>query len=160
MSMDYLLGGALGGLIAFVFAIPAILLEVTQKGEVKEAPLLIDVKSIFGLKIRHKHEVFFIGLLLHIVIGFLFGLIYVVFVEQGWLFVTRAPYTFLSLLVYAVLSWVVANMVVYPALGFGWFGLKEGRHVWMETIVSHVILGISLWLLVQYFQPQFFNPPT
>ena len=157
--MDYLLGGALGGLIAFVFAIPAILLEITQKGEVKEAPLLIDVKSIFGLKIRHKHEVFFIGLLVHIVIGFLFGLIYVVFVERGWLFVTRAPYTLLSLVVYAVLSWVVANIVVYPALGFGWFGLKEGKHVWMETIVSHLILGLSLWLLVQYFQPAFFNPP-
>ncbi len=157
--MNYLLGGALGGLVAFAFAIPAILLEVTKKGRVKEAPLLIDVKSIFGLKIRHKHEVFLIGLLVHIVIGFLFGLIYVVFVEQGWLFVTNAPYTFLSLVVYAVLSWVVANIVVYPALGFGWFGLKEGKHVWMETIASHLLLGISLWLLVQYFQPPFFNPP-
>lgn len=157
--MDYLLGGALGGLIAFAFSIPAILLEVTQRGLMKEAPLVIDVKKIFGLKIRHKHEVFLIGLLLHIVIGFLFGLIYIVFVEQGWLFVTRAPYTFLSLLVYAVLSWIVANIVVYPALGFGWFGLKEGRHVWMETIVSHLILGVCLWLLVQYFQPVFFNPP-
>src|SRR3989338_10596867 len=96
MSIDYVLGGALGGLIAFVFAIPAILLEITQKGEVKEAPLLIDVKSIFGLKIRHKHEVFFIGLLVHIVIGVLFGLIYVVFFWRGWLFLTRAPYTLLS----------------------------------------------------------------
>lgn len=157
--MDYLLGGALGGLVAFAFAIPAILLEVTQRGPMKETPLLIDVKTIFGLKIRHQHEVFLIGLLLHIVIGFLFGLIYVVFVEQGWLFVTGAPYTFLSLLVYAVLSWVVANIVVYPVLGFGWFALKEGKHVWLETIVSHLILGVSLWLLVQYYQPQFFTPP-
>lgn len=157
--MDYLLGGALGGLIAFVFAIPAIVLELTEKGQVKEAPLLIDVKSIFGLKIRHKHEVFLIGLLVHIVVGFLFGLIYVIFVEQGWLFVTNAPYTFLSLVVYAILSWIVANILVYPALGFGWFGLKEGGHVWVETIISHLILAVSLWLLVQYFQPVFFNPP-
>lgn len=157
--MNYLLGGALGGLIAFAFSIPAILLEVTQRGAMKEAPLVIDVKKIFGFTIRHKHEVFLIGLLLHIVIGFLFGFIYIVFVEQGWLFVTRAPYTFLSLLVYAVLSWIVAGIVVYPALGFGWFGLKEGRHVWMETIVSHLLLGVCLWLLVQYFQPVFFNPP-
>lgn len=157
--MDYLLGGALGGLIAFGFAIPAIVLEVVERGAVKEAPLLIDVKSIFGFKIRHKHEVFFIGLLLYIVIGFLFGLIYIMFVEQGWLFVTHAPYTFLSLLVYAVLSWIVAGIVIYPVLGFGWFGLKEGRHVWMETIVSHLILGVCFWLLVQYFQPVFFNPP-
>ncbi len=143
--------------MAFAFAIPAILLEITQQGKVSEAPLLIDVKTIFGVTIRHKHEVFFIGLLLHVVIGFLFGLIYVTFVERGWLFVTHAPYTFLSLLVYAFLSWIVANLVVYPVLGLGAFGLKEGRHVWMETFVSHLILGVSLWLLVQYYQPVFFG---
>ncbi len=155
--MDYLLGGSLGGLIAFVFAIPAILLEITQKGSVPEAPLLIDVKTIFGLKIRSKLEVFLVGLLLYVVIGFLFGFIYIVFVEQGWLFVTNAPFTFLSLFVYAVLSWIVAGIVIYPALGLGFFGLKEGRHVWLETIVSHLILGASLWLLVQYYQPVFFS---
>ncbi|MBI5793483.1 DUF2938 family protein [Candidatus Uhrbacteria bacterium] len=155
--MNYLLGGSLGGLVAFAFAIPAILLEVTQKGPMPEAPLVIDVKTIFGFKIRHKHEVFLIGLLLHIIVGFLFGIIYVTFVERGWLFVTHAPYTFLSLLVYAVLSWIVANLVVYPALGLGAFGLKEGKHVWVETIVSHLILGVSLWLLVQYYQPVFFG---
>ena len=155
--MNYLLGGSLGGLVAFAFAIPAILLEVTQRGHVTEAPLLIDVKTIFGFKIRHKHEVFLIGLLLHIVVGFLFGIIYVTFVERDWLFVTHAPYTFLSLIVFAVLSWIVANLIVYPALGLGAFGLKEGKHVWMETIVSHLILGVSLWLLVQYYQPVFFG---
>lgn len=145
--------------MAFVFSIPAILLEITERGPMKEAPLLIDVKTIFGFKIRHGHEVFLIGLLLHLVIGFLFGLIYVVFVEQGWLFVTHAPYAFLSLLVYAILSWIVAGILVYPLLGLGWFGLKEGPHVWLETITSHLILGVSIWLLVQYYQPVFFNSP-
>jgi hypothetical protein len=155
--MNYLLGGSLGGLVAFLFAIPAIVLEIVERGNVKNAPLLIDVRTIFGLKIRHKHEVFFIGLLLYIIVGFLFGLIYVVFVEQGWLFITHAPYTFLSLLVYALLSWIVAGVVIYPALGLGVFGFKEGRHVWLETIVSHLILGVCLWLLVQYYQPVFFD---
>ena len=158
MSIDYLLGGSLGGLVAFVFALPAILLEIEEKGNVKDVPLLIDVKSIFGIKIRHKHEVFFIGLLLHILMGFLFGWFYVVFVEQGWEFIVGAPYTFSSFFVFACLSWIAAGLVVYPILGFGWFGRKEGKHVWMETIISHLVLGLSLWLLVQYFQPQFFNP--
>ncbi len=157
--MDYLLGGALGGLVATFFALPAVVLEIVEKGKVKEVPLLIDVKTIFGVKIRHKHEVFFIGLLLHLIVGFLFGSIYVLFVNKGWLFVTDAPYTLYSLLVYAVLSWVVAGLLVYPALGLGIFGLKEGKHVWLETIVSHLILGVSLWLLVQYYQPYFFVLP-
>ena len=77
-------------------------------------------------------------------------------VEQGWLFVTHAPYTLLSFVVFALLSWVVVGLVMYPLLGLGMFGLKEGRHVWSETIVSHLLLAGSLWLLVQYFQPTFF----
>lgn len=157
MIYDFLLGGALGGLIAFVFSIPAIVLEIVERGKESNAPLLIDVKTIFGVKIRHKREVFLIGLLLYIIVGFLFGLIYIVFVERGWLFITHAPYTFLSLIVYAILSWIVANIIVYPAIGLGVFGIKEGKHVWIETFVSHLILGGCLWLLVQYYQPVFFG---
>jgi hypothetical protein len=155
--MNYILGGSLGGLVAFVFAIPAIVLEIIERGKVKEVPLLIDVKTIFGLKIRNKCEVFFIGLFLYVIVGFLFGLVYVLFVERGWLFVTHSPYTFLSFVVYSLLSWIVAGFIIYPILGMGVFGLKEGRHVWLETIVSHLILGAGLWLLVQYYQPVFFE---
>ena len=76
MLINYVLGGSLGGLVAFMFAIPAILLEITESGKVKNVPLLVDVKTIFGLKIRHKQEVFFIGLLLHLIFGFLFGFVF------------------------------------------------------------------------------------
>lgn len=143
--------------MAFVFALPALLLEIMEKGRVKNAPLLIDVKRIFGFTIRHKHEVFLIGLLMHIIIGFFFGLVYVLFVLQGWLFVTGAPYTLLSLIVYAFLSWIVAGVAIYPMLGMGFFGLKEGHQVWMEMLMSHMMLGLGLWLLVQYYQPFFFQ---
>ena len=90
-------------------------------------------------------------------IGFLFGLVYIVFVEQGWLFVTGAPFTLFSLIVYALLSWIVAGVMIYPLLQMGLFGLKEGKNVWLETLASHLILGLGLWLLVQYYQPYFFN---
>ncbi len=154
--MDYLLGGSLGGLVAFVFALPAILLEIMENGRVKNAPLVVDVKTIFGHKLK-RSEVFLVGLLLHIVIGFLFGLVYVLFVLRGWLFITNAPYTLLSLLVYALLSYVFVGLVLYPLLGMGMFARKEGPRVWMELFSSHIILGLSLWLLVQYYQPHYFN---
>lgn len=157
MPIDYLLAGSLGGLVAFAFSIPAIVLEVTQPGPMKNAPLVMDVKRIFGFTIRNKQEVFLIGLLLHIIVGFFFGAAYVFFVEQGWLFLTHAPYTLVSFFLFAVLSWLVTNVLVYPALGFGWFAMNEGKNVWIETIVSHLLLGFSLWLLVQYFQPAFFS---
>lgn len=157
--MDYVLGGSLGGLIAFAFAIPAILLEIKQKGETVDAPLIVDARRIFGRRLKRR-EAFLVGLLIHVVFGFLFGAIYVLFVLRGWLFVTHAPYTFLSLIVYAVLSWIVAGAIIYPLLGMGWFARREGKHVWSETITSHLLLGVILWLLVQYFQPQFFVLPT
>lgn len=159
LNFDYFLGGALGALIAFFFAIPAIILELKQKGESTDAPLIVDARKIFGRKLK-RQEAFLVGLLIHILFGFLFGLIYVLFVLREWLFVTHAPYTFLSLFVYALLSWIVAGVLIYPLLGMGFFARREGRHVWMETIASHLLLGAVLWLLVQYYQPQYFIIPT
>lgn len=153
--MDYLLGGALGGLVAFMFSIPALTMEFIEGGKLKNAPLVVDVKTIFGYQLNTR-EAFLVGFLLHLIIGILFGSIYVLFVKQEWLFVTHAPYTFLSLVVYAFLSWIVAGLVIYPVLQMGVFGKKEGHHVWLETLVSHFILGICLWLLIQYYQPHFF----
>lgn len=156
--MDYILGGSLGVIVAFVFAIPAIILEIKQKGDVQDAPLIVEVRRIFNVSLN-KQEAFLVGLLIYIIFGFLFGLIYVLFVLRGWLFITHAPYTFVSLLVYAMLSWIFAGIVIYPILGMGLFARREGKHIWLETIFSHLILGVCIWLLVQYYQPQFFNIP-
>ncbi|MBM5789573.1 DUF2938 family protein [Candidatus Parcubacteria bacterium] len=157
--MDYLLGGSLGALVALLFAIPAIVLEVKRGVGPSDAPLIVDARQIFGRQLKRR-EAFLVGLLIHILFGFLFGLLYVVFVLRGWLFNTHAPYTLVSLIVYALLSWMVAGLVIYPALGMGLFARREGKDVWIETIVSHLLLGIALWLLVQYFQPPFFIVPT
>lgn len=153
--MDYLLGTAIGGLTATVFSIPAILLELMERWKVSNAPLLVDVKTIFGRKLD-KHETFLVALLLHIVIGCLFGLIYVLFVKQGWLVFTNAPYSILSLLIYSFCAFIVTGTVIFPALRMGLFGRREGHRVWLEMLVSHYLLGLGLWLLVQYYQPFFF----
>jgi hypothetical protein len=153
--MDYVLGTAIGCLVAFVFAIPAIVLEVVERWRVQNAPLLVDVKTIFGRKLD-RHEQFLVALLLHLVIGSLFGLIYVLFVKQSWLVFTNAPFTIVSLAIYAVCAWIVTGTVIFPALRMGLFGRREGKRVWLEMLVSHFVLGAGLWLVVQYFQPPFF----
>src|SRR3989338_4468879 len=127
--MEYLLAGSLGGLVAFIFSVPAILLEIVQKEPVENIPLLVDVKTIFGRKLK-KTEVFEVALLLHIVLAFLFGVIYVVFVEKGWLFITHSPYSVWSLFFYAIGAFLVVGGLIFPALGMGLFGRKEGRRVW------------------------------
>ncbi len=154
--MEYILGGSLGGLVAFAFSIPAIVLEVTQRGWEKNIPLLVDVKTIFGRKLE-PGEVFFSAVLFHTFLGFLFGAVYVLFVEKGWLFVTHLPYTFLSLLVYAVGAFIVSGVVIFPAIGMGLFGRKEGRRVWMEILTSMLLNGVGMWLLVKFYQPFYFG---
>ncbi len=153
----YLLAGALGGLVAFVLAIPAIILEIIHRGkEQPNMPFVVDVKTMFGRKLN-RYEVFAAAILLHVVLGFLFGVIYVLFVERGWLVVTHAPFTFLSLLVYAVGAFVVVGLAIFPALGMGLFGRKEGRRVWMEILVGMLFNGVGVWLLVRWFWPWFFS---
>ncbi len=155
-SMDYLLGASIGTLVAFVFSIPAIVLELVERGKVKNTPLLVDVKTIFWRKL-HAHEAFWVGLLIHIVLGNLFGLIYVAFVKYEWLVFTNSPYSFLSLLIYAIGAWLVTGLIIFPFLGMGLFGRREGKRVWMEILASMLILGGAMWLLVKYFQPYYFD---
>ncbi len=155
---DYVLGGAVGGLSAFAFAIPAIIFELTEGGHVKNIPLLVDVKTFWGMKLT-PFATFLAGLLLHLILGFLFGAIYPVFVVKGWLVFTNAPYTLLSLVIYAFGAWMIAGGVVFPLLGFGWFGRKQGKRVWLELLASMLLIGVAMWFVVQYYQPFFFNAP-
>jgi hypothetical protein len=153
--MELYLGAALGGLIAFAFSVPAILLEVMERGKVKQLPLLVDVKTIFNRKL-HKYEVFLVAVLLHVLIGMLYGLAYVVFALHGWMFITGAPYTLLSFIVFALLSFLFTGLILFPLLQMGLFGRKEGRYVWAEMLVSFLLLGLTMWLAIHLYQPVYF----
>src|SRR3989339_276223 len=141
LHMDILLGTALGVLIGFVLAVPSIILETSRR--VKNLPLLIDV-PLWGDRTLSEREVFSAGLLLHFVITALYGGLYVVFAEQGWLFVTNAPYTIQSLLVFAFLSWLVLNAILLPLIGLGFFGREHGKTIWFETLLSLLLEGSLL----------------
>lgn len=151
----YLLGASLGGLSAFLFAIPAIVFHISSKGKERDVPLLVDVETAFGHRISRR-AMFWLALLLHLVIGALFGAIYHVFVNFGWLFITHAPYTYLSLLTYAIGSWLFVGFVIFPVIGFGWFGRKEDPEAPLELLISMLLIGSAMWALVKFYQPVFF----
>jgi hypothetical protein len=153
--MDYLLSTSIGCLIAFILSVPAILLEIVERWNVPNVPLLVETKFIWGRKLD-KHETFLVALLVHLAIGASFGLSYVLFVKNGWLFVTNSPYSFLSLLVFATGCWIVSGLTIFPALGMGMFGRRAGKRVWLELLSSHVLIGFGLWLAVQWYQPVWF----
>ncbi|MDA1038338.1 MAG: hypothetical protein O2877_01460, partial [bacterium] len=68
-----------------------------------------------------------------------------------------SPYSFWSLIAYAIVAWVIIGFIFFPIIGFGFFGKKEGGLVWAEVLSMMLILGVSLWLLVKWFQPYFFS---
>ncbi len=154
--MDYLLAASLGGLIAFVFSLPAILLEIMEHGKVNDLPLLIDVKTVFCRRLNNK-EVFWAALLLEILLGVGFGAAYVFFTSHDWLFVTHAPYSLVSLILFALGAFAVTGAFLFPALGMGLFGRKEGRRVWLELLSSFLLISFTLWFVILYFQPVYFD---
>lgn len=150
---DMSIATALGVLVAFLLAVPAIILETSRR--VKNAPLLIDVHVWHGKKLS-PGEAFAFGLLIHLIIGGLYGLFYSMFVINGWLIITGKPYALESMLIFAACSWVVLNVALLPLVGFGFFGLKEGKTVWFETLASLLLEGAIMWILISYYQPYFF----
>jgi hypothetical protein len=153
--MELYLGAAIGGLIAFAFSVPAILLEVMERGKVKQLPLLVDVKTIFNRRL-HKYEVFLVAVLLHVIIGTLYGGAYVMFALHGWMIVIGVPYTLLSFIAFALLSFLFTGLILFPLLQMGLFGRREGRYVWAEMLISFLLLGFSMWLVIHLYQPIYF----
>lgn len=154
---DLFLGAALSGLVGFLLAVPAIITEWREHGDVHALPILVDIKPKWGNRHLTHRELFFVALFVHLSLATLFGGVYVIFVERGWLFLTHAPYTFLSFVAYAIGAWLVVGLLIFPAVGFGVFGKKEEGSVWAEMLAMMFLLGFALWLLVQWFQPVYFN---
>ncbi len=152
---DIILGAAIGGLIAFLISTPAIIIETVRHGKVKNLPLVVDVKTFFDLKLS-QFAAFAFGVLLHILMGMVLGGFYPAVADQGWLNFVGHAYGIISLLVYTILVWLVFDLIFFPLFGFGWLGLKEGKTVWLEVLVSLLLIALLFWLSVPWFQPVFF----
>ena len=154
--MDFILGTAIGGLASFATLIPAIITELFNRHRSVDRPLFVDLQDIWGQK-YNRNELFFIAIVVHLFLGMLFGLIYPIFAVNEWLYITHNPYTFESLLVYSLHAWLVVMVIIFPALGFGFFGRREGKLVWIETLLSMLIIGVLMQIAVSFYQPYFFS---
>lgn len=152
---DIILGASIGGLAAFVVSAPAIITEIVRRGKVKNLPLVVDVKSFFALKLS-QFAAFAFGVLLHILMGVVLGAIYPAVADKGWLDFSGRPYEPTTLLVYTLVVWLAFTFVFFPLFGFGWLGLREGKMVWLEVLVSLLLIGLLFWLSLPFFQPVYF----
>jgi hypothetical protein len=127
-----------------ILAIPAIIAELGKPPA--DVPLFVDVRSFWGKHLT-KREAFWFGLLIHFIMVSFFGVLYEHVVIQG----VVPPYRLGGLLAYASGFWVVVGAVIFPLVGLGFFGRKEGKFVWLELLVVHHLLALLMWLTVLVF---------
>lgn len=152
---DIILGASIGGLAAFIVSAPAIITEIVRHGKVKNLPLVVDVKSFFDFRLSQL-AAFAFGVLLHILMGVVFGAVYPAIADKGWFDFVGSPYGVLTLLVYSLAVWLVFTFVLFPVFGFGWLGMKEGKMVWLEVLISLLLIAFLFWLALPLFQPVYF----
>ena len=128
-----------------ITAVPAFLSELGKKAP-RNIPLLIDVKTFWGHKLT-RGEVFWFGLSIHLLMAALFGALYELIAVKSFVH----PYELDNLAVYASLFWVFVGGVIFPVVGLGLFGKKEGKWVWFELLVVHHLFALFVWLQVFLF---------
>lgn len=153
---DIILGASIGGLAAFIVSAPAIIVEIIKHGKVKNLPLVVDIKSFFDLKLS-QFAAFSFGILLHVLMGMVFGAVYPAVADKGWFDFVGSTYGAPTLLVYALFVWLFFTFIFFPLFGFGWLGLKEGKTVWLEVLVSLLLIAFLFWLVVPFYQPVYFS---
>ncbi|HLD17797.1 MAG TPA: hypothetical protein VJB99_01840 [Patescibacteria group bacterium] len=151
MFSQLIVSGSWGGLVAFVLAVPAFLLEVFEKGNVKDLPLLLDVRHAGGRRLS-SFAVFLVALIVHVSLGFGFGILYSFFVGQ-MPEVIGQPYTPFSLAGFALVLWILVGGALLPVLRCGWFGKKLGQWVWLELFISFFLFGAGLWVAFRLSEP-------
>jgi hypothetical protein len=83
----------------------------------------------------------------HYAIGIALGVLYVV--GAGWLVVS--PGTFLLALGYGVATRVFPWFLMFPALGFGLWGLKgpPELRLFRTSLINHLFYGFGLWWIAK-----------
>lgn len=150
MLTDLVLGGGLGVLAALLLSIPALIAEVRRRHGAH--PLLLDLHRFGGRELSDR-ETFALGMLLHLLLGLGFGVLYPLN-PQVWSI--AAPYSFASLSLYAAALYGFAGIVVLPLMGAGLFGWREDHWSWFELLVSMVLLVVMWGAAVHWFQPSWF----
>jgi hypothetical protein len=128
-----------------ITAVPGFISELAKKGP-KNIPLLIDVKTFWGHKLT-RGEVFWFGLFIHLLMAALFGALYELIVVKAFV----RPYHLDNLFAYASCFYLFVGGVIFPVVGAGLFGRKEGKTVWYELLIVHHLFAFFVWLGIYLF---------
>jgi len=128
-----------------ITAIPGVFSEF-RKTAPRNIPLLIDVKTFWGRRLT-RGEVFWFGLFIHLLMAVFFGTLY----ELLAVALLSHPYSLTSLVSYATFYYILIGGAVFPLVGAGLFGRREGRTVWYELLIVHYLWALIVYLAVFVF---------
>jgi hypothetical protein len=128
-----------------ITAIPGFVSELGKRGP-KNIPLLIDVKTFWGRALT-RGEVFWFGLFIHLLMAAFFGALYELLVAKAFV----QPYHLGNLVAYASFFYLLVGGIIFPIVGQGLFGRKEGKTVWYELLMVHYLFALLVWLEVFLF---------
>ncbi|MCI0624710.1 MAG: hypothetical protein L0387_24205 [Acidobacteria bacterium] len=135
-----LVAGAVGTLVMtlMIYAAPGVRMPA------------MDLAALIGSMLSHQmpepmSPSWWVGMMLHFVNGiFIFPLIYIFLlypVLLGW--------PWFRGLCWALILWILAQTLLMPIMGFGFFTVKAPRPMWhiMSSLVAHLLYGVLLGLL-------------
>ncbi len=135
-----------GAVLGMLFSLPAFVAEWVHHQ--KNLPLLVDVKRVWGGVVQ-PGSVLALSVLLHLLIATAFGGIYPLFVRGGIVPGYDLPFV----AVYAFLFFLAVGLALLPSLGLGVFGRREGKGVWLELLISHILFAVCYSYAAVHFFP-------
>lgn len=83
-------------------------------------------------------------------VGLFFHVVYVTAVTVFYLVYVDVRPSFPKALAFALLLWLVALLVFFPIVGWGFLGLAVGPQLLAASLVPHVLYAILLWWLPRW----------
>ena len=134
-----------GFVIALVLATPAVVAETSRHA--RELPLLMDVKTFWGAKLT-PHQGVVWSVATHLMTSALFGASIPFLVSLG---IITPLYLLGEIMLFSLAFYLITSLAVFPLVGFGFFGHKEGSFVWLELLLTNLLYGFLFWAAANLF---------
>lgn len=83
-------------------------------------------------------------------VGVGFHVAWVTFWSVVYVALFRDQLTFLNALTVALGLWALVQVVFFPVVGWGFFGLQEGPRLMVASLVPHALFALLVWLLSRW----------
>ena len=133
-----------GLVIGVIMSVPAVISNYMRPGA--NLPIIVDIKAFWGGTISKDHVLLW-SLVNHWAMSAIYGGVYVLLVTRN---LFSPGYFFSEGLIYALGFNLITGLALYPLLGFGVYGKKEGAWVWTEMVITHFFYAVLFYAAAHF----------